>query len=70
MRITIPVADPGEGTRDPPPPPPILGKSEARRAEKNYFVDQAPAFQRVWMTPPTPLSQGLDPAVYPVFEDP
>ena len=22
------------------------------------------------MTPPTPLSQGLDPAVYPVFEDP
>ena len=22
------------------------------------------------MTPPTPLSQSLDPAVYPVFEDP
>ena len=22
------------------------------------------------MTPPTPLSQGPDPAVYPVFEDP
>ena len=38
--------------------------------KKNFFGDQAPTFQRAWMTPPTPLSQGLDLAVYPVFEDP
>ena len=71
MGKTIPVADPGEGTGGPtPPPPPFLDQSEARRSEKNFFGDQAPAFQRVWMTPPTPLSRGPDPAVYPVFEDP
>ena len=70
MGKTIPVADPGEGTGGPTPPPPFLDQSEARRSEKNFFGDQAPAFQRVWMTPPTPLSQGPDPAVYPVFEDP
>ena len=69
MCITIPVADPGEGgDRGPNPPPPFLDQSEARRSEKKFFGDQAPTFQRVWMTPPTPLSQGPDPAV--VFEDP
>ena len=59
------------GDREPnPPSPPFLDQSEARRSEKKFFGDQAPTFQRAWMTPPTPLSQGPDPAVYPVFEDP
>ena len=35
-----------------------------------FFEHQTPTFLGVWMTPPTPLSQGLGPAVYPVFEDP
>ena len=54
MGKTIPVADPVEGTGGPtsPAPSPFLDQSEARRSEKNFFGDQAPAFQRVWMTPP------------------
>ena len=69
MCITIPVADPGEWTGGPTPPP-FLDQSETQRSEKIFFEDQTPTFLRVWMTPPTSLSQGLDPAVYLVFEDP
>ena len=58
-----PVADPGEGPREPPLPPPLfLDQTEARRAEKNSFGDWAAPFLRVWMTG-APLSQGLDPAL-------
>ena len=58
------MADPGES---PPPPPPLfLDQTEARRAEKSLFGDQAPhpPYLSVWMTGP-PLSQwsgsGSDP---------
>ena len=48
-----PVADPGEGPREPAPlsPPPLfLDQNEARRAEKKSFGDRAAPFVRVWMT--------------------
>ena len=50
------VADPGKGPRGPSPPlPPLLflHQTEARRAENSFLRDP----------PPTPFSQGLDPAV-------
>ena len=62
------VANPGEGSRgpNPSPPPLLLDQTEARRAEINFFGDQAPPYLRVWMTAPLPpppppnLSEGLD----------
>ena len=61
------VANPGEGSRGPnpsPPPPLLLDQTEARRAEINFFGDQAPPYLRVWMTAPFPrppnLSEGLN----------
>ena len=52
------VANPGEGSRgpnpSPPPPPLLLDQTEARRAEINFFGDQAPPYLRVWMTAPFP----------------
>ena len=50
----IPVADPGEGPS--PRPPLIVDQTEARRAEKIFFGDRAPAYLRVWMTPPPLIS--------------
>ena len=34
---------------------------EARRAKKKIFGDRSPPYLRVWMTAPTPPSEGLDP---------
>ena len=53
---------PGEGSRGgvlgtqplPHPPPLLLDQTEARRAEINFFGDQAPPYLRVWMTAPLP----------------
>ena len=39
--------------------PLFLDQIEARRA-KNKFLEKAPPYLRVWMTPPPP-SEGLDP---------
>ena len=69
------MADPGEGSGDPPSPTPLfLDQTEARRAEK-FFLGDRPG---VWMAapptppPPTLLSEGLDPVliiITPVRED-
>ena len=45
------VADPGEA-----PPPLFLDQTEAQRAGK---IRPGPAYLRVWMTGPLPLSKGL-----------
>ena len=47
----------------PPPPTLFLDQTEARRAEKKFFGDQAPLYLGIWMTapPPLPLSVGLNP---------
>ena len=42
-----------------PGPPLFLDQTEARRAKKKFLGDRFPPFLRVWMTGPTPLSQGL-----------
>ena len=33
------------------------------RPEENFFQTTPPPYLRAWMTPPPPLSQGLDPAL-------
>ena len=47
---------------EPNHPHPLFTKlrTEARRAQKIFWVDWDPPYLRVWMTPFTPLSQGLD----------
>ena len=60
-----PVADPGEGPREPAPPPPpplFLDQTEARRAEKILLETGPPLFQGSGWPGPL-LSQGLDPAL-------
>ena len=55
------------------PPPLFLDQTEARRAEKYIFLQTGPpAFYKSLDDAPSPPppSQGLDSAVYPVFEDP
>ena len=61
----------GEDLPPSPPPPPhthlFLDQTKAHRAEKK-FGHRAPPYFRVWMTalpptPPTPLSQDLEPAL-------
>ena len=58
------MADPGKGPVGPEPPL-FLDQTEARRAERNFLRDPAPAYLRVWMTglptPPPSFSEGLDP---------
>ena len=47
-----PVADPGEGPREPaPPPPPLIFRPNwGPKGRKNSFGDRAAPFLRVWMT--------------------
>ena len=57
------MADPGEGPGWPAPPL-LLDQTEARWAEKFFFRAPPPPHSKVWMTAtPSPLSQGLDPAL-------
>ena len=45
-----------------PNPSLFLDQTEARRAERNFLRDPAPAYLRVWMTGLLPsFSEGLDP---------
>ena len=58
------VLDPGKGSARPHPSL-LLDQTEDRRAEKIWGGDHPP-YLRVWMTaplPPSPLSQGLGPAL-------
>ena len=64
------VADPGEGLTLPPPPPPsppppslFADQTEARRAKKNFGDRPRPPLSKGQDENPTPLSQGLDPAL-------
>ena len=50
----------GGAQRGPAPTPLFLDQNEARRADKKNF-ESAPPYLRVWMSPPPPLSEGLDP---------
>ena len=56
------MADPGKG---PGPPPLFSDQTEARRADKIFFVDHPPLSKGLddRPPPPPPLSQGLDPAL-------
>ena len=51
--------------------PPFLDQTEAGRADKTFLETfPPPPYLRVWMTrppTPTPLSQGLDPALTGIF---
>ena len=45
-------------------PPLFLDQTEALRAKKTFFWDCPPLpYLRVWMTRPSPLSEGLDPPI-------
>ena len=71
MGKTIPVADPVEGTGGPTSPPlPIFRPKWSPKVRKKFFRRPGPRFSKGLDDAPTPLSQGLDLAVYPVFEDP
>ena len=70
MGKTIPVADPGEGTGGPTLPPPIFRPKWSPKVRKKFFRRPGPRFSKGLDDAPTPLYQGLDLAVYPVFEDP
>ena len=63
--LVLAVADLGEG------PPLFLDQTEARRADKKFLETfPTPPYLRVWMTrppTPTPLFQGLDPALTRIF---
>ena len=48
------VADPGEGSRNPPPPPLFLDQTEARMAENIFWRPP----------PPPPFSKGLDELIW------
>ena len=51
----------GESPRGPAPVPLFLDQTEARRANKNFLkTAPPPPYLRVWMTVPSPLSEGLD----------
>ena len=56
------VVDSGNGPGGAATPPLFLDQTEARRAEKSFFRPP-PAYLRIWMTGPTRLTQGLDPAL-------
>ena len=61
--ISLSDAERGEGPGWPGPPL-FFDQNEARRAEKIFWETvppPPPPYLRVWMTAPTPLSQGLDP---------
>ena len=58
-RISLAVANPGEGPGEPASAPLVLDQTEARRAKKKFFGDHPPPPP----SPFTPLSQGLDPAL-------
>ena len=67
--LVLAVADLGEG---PGGVPPFLDQTEARRADKKFLETSPPPppYLRVWMTrppTPTPLSQGVDPALTRIF---
>ena len=55
MWTQITVADPGEG---PPPRLTFLDQTEGREI---FLRHLPPAYLRVWMTAPPPLSEGQDP---------
>jgi len=54
-----------------PGPSLFLDQTEAQRAEKIFPRPASPLFLRVWVTPPPPapppLSQGLDPALFFIY---
>ena len=64
--VNQPVADPGEAGGSPPL---FLDETEVQRVEK-LFLETAPPYLRVWMTPPPPPSQDQNPALLAVYLQP